>query len=132
MDQAKVAMNAYGISANSLGRNPSGYVLEGASAGNMQLGQERCNYAMQDAIAGASNMPREFGIIERVQCINNGLSELYGLLSSMIERVDGSGSTGGGVPAANKPAPGLSNVLADVEGRLSGCIRLLSQLNAKL
>lgn len=126
--------NLYQKTPNTLARESSGYVLQGASAGNMQLGQAPYNYAMQGAIAiaGAGNTPREIGIIDRVQGINGRLSELYGCLSSLIERVDGSGSTGGGVPAANKPAPGLSNVLTDAEANLRGCLELINQLNAKL
>lgn len=90
----------------------------GAIAGNMQ-----------GAIAGPSNMPREIGIIDRVQGINGGLFELYGRLSSLIERVDGVGS------ADVKPIPfpsGLLSSLSDAEANLRGCMELINQLNAKL
>jgi hypothetical protein len=79
---------------------------------------------------GAGNMPREIGIIDRVQGLNGGISDLYGRLSSLIERVEGSGSAG--AKANPLPAPGLSNVLSDAEANLRGCMELVGQLNAKL
>lgn len=113
---------------NKLGRGPSDYVLQGASTGNMQLGQEQCNYAMQGAIAGASE-PRKIGIIDRVQGINGGLSDLYGRLISLIDRVEGNEPFG--TKLSPVPSVGLSGVLSDAESNLRGCLELINQLNAK-
>lgn len=91
----------------------------GVSAGNMQ-----------GAIAGPSNMPRKIGIIDRVQGINGGLSDLYGRLISLIERIEGNEPSG--TKLSPVPSVGLSGVLSDAESNLRGCLELINQLNAKL
>jgi hypothetical protein len=97
---------------------------------NLAMSNQGYQGMQQGAIAG--NMPRELGIIDRVQGLNGGISELYGRLSSLIERVDGSDTGGVVMPASTKLAPGLTNVLSEAEANLRGCMELLGQLNAKL
>lgn len=79
------------------------------------------------AIAG--NTPRKIGIIDRVHGINGGLSDLYGRLISLIDRVEGNEPFG--TKLSPVPSVGLAGVLSDAEGNLRGCMELINQLNAK-
>jgi hypothetical protein len=97
---------------------------------SMDSEQQKQRLIYVQGLAQNATAPRDLGIIERVQGLNSGLSELYVRLSSLIERVDGSGSAG--AKSSPLPAAGLSNVLTDAEGSLRGCMELLGQLNAKL
>lgn len=87
----------------------------GAALGNIQ------------GLPGNSNMPKELGVLQRVDGMRSGLQELRARMERFFDRLDGNA----GQNAANQApvSASLSGTLTDAESELRTCLHLADTLH---
>lgn len=70
--------------------------------------------------------PKELGIIQRIDGLDSGLSELKAWLENLLARVNGDPTAG--ECGMDRPS-GIPAALSSAEGRLRDCLNLSAKLN---
>lgn len=84
-------------------------------------------YAQAVSMQNAVTAPKEIGVLQRVDGLLVGLSELKGRLQAFDARLAGNGLD---ASSASQTLPvGLLSTLSDAEGTLRDCLAMVGSLN---
>lgn len=92
------------------------------------INEARGNYTTDNYLHGTPQAPKELGVLQRVEGLRGGLSELQGRLEAFHSRI-------GGTPPATMPGGGsaapssLGAQLSVIEEHLRVCMRMLEEIN---